>query len=420
MANLQQQYEVESKKIDEELYAIKVALHKLREVDSKLYEIKFRFETLTNVFLDGDPRKMRNLKNNVSFLPICKDIETNLFTYVIPYIRPTKERLDSALHRKYLKKDNLNLSIKLLREEISTVLKDSSYLQDYKSFNEALREPAKGLAEFSYDLLINVLEFRALKEKFLMVRFEKTLEFRELPETFLFSFIRTDLITITLFFRKVSSIALGSLNSHKTDSDMNGNSKHKTDINRVVLYNIVYSNLFNQEEDNICFQGKAEPFYINSKGMSGEDVEIQELIQVLRENQTRLNLPCMYPRLGVYQRYSSQIAEKIERMHRIENIGKKTMDELQEETLTEILKNYPEELIEAVDGKCIVCKKKFAMDKKSQRILPPLFIKIDTRKEKLGPVHVSCRQIWDDVKSNDLELVVKIECPDENDYFIPK
>lgn len=416
MINSQQRQDVGVKKLTDELINTNQALQKVREAEIKLHEIKFRLESFSGAFQENEQRKMKILKNSSSVLQAYKEFETIVLENILPNIRPSKTRIDPLIYKNYLKKENLISSIKVFRDEVSSILKDSQYLQNYKSFQEVFREPEKGLIEFPYEFLIGVLEFLAIKEKFLIIRFEKSFDFHELPETFFICFIRVDLIAITLTFRKISSTSAKAM-GQRIDTENNENDKNKAQGNKVVLFNIVYSNVFDHGSEKVNLHSKKEIFNIHWKCVSTDDEDIKSLVQVVKENQNRINLPCIYPSMAVFQRFSYYIAEKIEKLYKAYHVQINAKTDRLEEILTNIIKNYSEEFTESVAGKCFICKKKFAMDSKSQKMLPPLSIRVD-RKEKVGPGHLGCRKLFENIEGDEPQIVVKVDCSDESELFL--
>jgi len=414
MINSQQKPEISVKKLTDEIVNTSQALIKIREAEIKLHEIKFRLENLSNVFQENEQRKLKTLKSSSNVLQTYKEFETIILENILPIIRNSKTRIDPLLYRNYLKRESLVSSIKVFRDEVNSILKDSSCLQTYKNFQEVFRESEKGLIEFPYEFLIGVLEFLAIKEKFLIIRFDKSLEFHELPENFFLCFVRIDLITVTLTFKKVPN---SKVISRGNESDSIDNEKTKGQGNRVVLFNIVYSNVFDHSSEKVNLHSKKEAFNIHWKCVSTDDEDIKNLVQIVKENQSRINLPCIYPGMAVYQRFSYYISERIEKLYKTYNVQINAKTERLEEILTNIIKNYSEEFAECVAGKCFICKKKFAMDSKSQKLLPPLSIRVE-RKEKLGPGHIGCRKMLENLDGDEPQIIVKIDCSDESELFL--
>jgi len=418
MINSQQKQDISLKKITDEIINIKNALFKVKDAEVKLHEIKYRLESLSNVFQENEQRKLKILKSSSTVLQSYKDLETIILEQIFPLIRNSKTRVDPLLYRNYQRRESLINSIRGFKDEFSTLLKDPTYLQNYKSFQEVFRQPEKGLIEFPYEFLIGVLEFLAIKERLLMIRFEKSFDFHELPETFFICFVRLDLITITLSFRKISS-TFSKITGQKNEAETNENDKTKGEGNKVALYNIVYSNLFDQGLEKINLNSKKESLYIHWKCVPTDDEDIKNVVRIVKENQTKINLPCIYPGMTVFQRFSFYVTEKIEKYYKIQHVEINTKTDRLEGILTNILKGNSEEFTESVAGKCFICKRKFAMDSKSQKMLPPLSLSMRAdRKEKVGPVHIGCRKLFENIEGDEPQIVVKVDCSDESDLFL--
>ncbi len=409
--NSQKKPEELAKKIIEEIGNTNQALVKLKEAEVKLHEIKLKLEMVANIFQENDQRKLKMLKNSQTVLPIFKEFETLMVENILPNVRASKTRLDPALYRTFTQKEQFLSSVKVFRDEMSSVLKDSTTLQNYKTFQEAFRDPEKGMIEFPFEFITGVIDFVAMKERLLQIRFDKSFEFHELPETFFICLVRLDLITITLTLRKVQSFSQRV--GHQTEA---GESDKKGTGNRVALFNIVYSNLFDHG-DKVKIQSQKEPFHIFLKEMNAEDEDFKGLIQIIKENETRINLPCLYPSMVTFQRFSFYSMEKIERFYKNYRSVIDDKTERLEGILTSIIKTYPDEFTEAIAGKCFLCKKKFAMDSKSQKMLPPLMMKSE-RKEKIGVMHLGCRQMFENTEADEPQIIVRVDCPDESDLFL--
>lgn len=416
MINPQHKPDNENKKINDDLMIVNQALVKIREAESKLQEIKYRLEYIVNAFQDEQKRR-KIMKIGFNILPLYQTFEVILLNNILPVIRPSKARVDESLYRKFLQNDKLAGSLKIFKDEANTLLRDQSSYQDYRTFSEIFRESDKGLVEISYPHLTGVIEFLAHKEKFLLIRFENAQDFEELPESFFISFLRMDLITITLSFRKVPTQTSG-FSGPKVPLESTLSDKPSSDGSKVVLYNIVYSNLFDRGAGKSISRAKNNFLYMNWKCVSINDPDVKSLVDVLKENQDNINIPCIYPSMGIFQRFSCYISERIEKQVKLYRAQIQSKKEVQEEILTQILKNYPDELAESIEGKCFICSNKFAIDPKLQRMLPPLAIKSETRKDKKGPTHIACKKMYENIETEGPQVLVKIDVSDDNDYFL--
>jgi hypothetical protein len=110
---------------------------------------------------------------------------------------------------------------------MNTVSLDSSVYRDYKAFKTTFANKEKFLVEFSYKALLKMLDEYQDSDKGILIRFEKSTDFKNLPETFFFSFLRIDLITMTLIFKKSPFQAKSNSMTKMVDIDELGHQREE-------------------------------------------------------------------------------------------------------------------------------------------------------------------------------------------------
>ena len=417
----------EVRKIQEEILSVEKALLGLKEAENKLIDIKYKLEYMVNAFQNSDLKKIKFIKDNLtSFIPYEK-FEEILFKLVVPAIKPSRTRIDTALYKKYLQNQNQMASLKTFRDEYSAVLQDSSMYKNSKIFSGVLTNSnEKAFFEIPYESLVKILEGFFNWDKGLLIRFEKSMEFKDLPETFSFSYVRIDLITINLTFRKIvsSTPKVGLMGGNIVNGD---DDSSKIDQNKVTLVNIVYSHVFDTGSSSRA-QEKVEPFYFNLEKVRMDDPEIQELIQVLQQNQHRIVLPCLYPSMAIFQRFSCYVSERVEGLYKNMQMIAKDKDLRDNNNpskfLGMIVKQSLDEFVKATENRCDACKKKFAMDSQYQKMLPPVIIKSEgqrgeSRGERPKYQHIECKRVYKSIDTGGAgpQIIVEIDCSDENAFL---
>jgi len=400
---------IDLKKAQGYLASVDKALVELRDAESKLQEMRYKLELMVNVFQSQDQKKMKLMKDSINPLATYEKFEDIILKNVLPVIKPSKTRIDPILYQKYMKTQHLNTSLKVYRDEVASIFQDLSIYKDFKAFSNVFAKSEKAMLDISYDLLLNTLRTLAQVEKGLLIRFDKSLEFIYLPETFYICFVRLDLITVTLTFRKVPDQKLDSM---KNEENL---TTEKVDRNKVNLVNTVYSNIF---DGGITSQSqkKSEPFYFFPEEFKVEDPEIKELVEMIQQNQHRIILPCIYPNMVVFQRFSHHMGEKIETINKV-LFKEKDNHSNQSKILAMILRQNPEEFVATIENRCVLCRKKFIMDSQYQKMLPPLYMsKGETKGEKPKSFHLECRKIY---KGDSIapQVIVEVDCSDESSLF---
>jgi len=402
MSQYQQGKDVKS--INDELDKINKGLEKVKEAETKLYQIKALLELLTNPKEKSEqkPAKYYSALASQTFL----EFENIFLKGIFPNLQNLSFKSDPIAFRNFTAKEKFNKSVEVLKDDVKTVYKDSISYQDLRSFQEAFQDTKKALFEFSYEFLTRVLDFIAIKEKLLIVRFEKSTDFAELPEIFFISCIRLDLMTITLTFRKTRS-PFNKYGSQKNGLGNQEPEKMSADRDRVALFNVVYSNVFDQPKDKLKLNTTSSNENLNIIWKTSlDDPDVKNLLQVLKENLGRINLPCIYPNMAVYQRFSSFMFERIEKISNHFHAQKD--DKILENILNYVLKIHPEEFSFSINGKCVLCNKRFAMDSKFQKLLPPISVKFE-KNEKAATAHLGCRKRLESIKGDGPQVLINVE-----------
>jgi len=403
MAIPQYQQGKDVKSLNEELTKINKSLDKVKEAETKLHQIKALLELLNNP-KDKNEQKTAKYYSSLVF-QAYEDFENIFVKGIFPSLQHVSFKSDPVAFRNFSAREKFNNSLEVYKDDLKVVYKDSVSFQDLRSFQEVFQDSKKALFEFSYEFLTRVLDFIAIKEKLLIVRYEKAADFAELPEMFYISCIRLDLMTITLTFRKIRS-PLNKYGSQKNGIGNQESEKAGAERDRVGLFNVVYSNIFDQPKDRLKLNnGNSENLNIIWK-TSLDDADVKSLLQVLKENYSRISLPCIYPNMAVYQRFSSFMFERIEKISN--HFHTQRDDKILENILNYVLKIHPEEFSFSINGKCILCNKRFAMDSKFQRLLPPISVKFE-KNEKAATAHLGCRKRLETVKGDGPQVVINIE-----------
>ena len=87
------------------------------------------------------------------------------------------------------------------------------------------------MIQMKYELLINQIQFLAQKDGLLIVKFDKSSNFEDLPDPFHICLVRSDLLCITISIKKVK----------KSEEDI----KNKM----IAIFNVSYSGLFDGDSD---------------------------------------------------------------------------------------------------------------------------------------------------------------------------
>jgi len=403
--NSQNLQESDKKRAIEYLAGLDKTLGDLKEAEVKLQDLKYKLEFMVNVFQSSDSRKQKMVKDSVNLLGIYEKFEEIILKNVLPSIKPIKPQTNPALYQKYTKNQHLYSSLKVYRDEIASTFQDSSVYKDFKAYSNVFSKSEKGSMEISYDVLLSTLKSLGQIESGLLIRFDKSLDFNELPETFIFCFIRADLITITLTFRKAP------LQELKNESEA-----VQTDKNKVNLVNTVYSNLFDGGVTSQC--QKREQFYLFPPEFRfpNDPPQIIELKQVIQQNQHRVGLPCIYPNMSVFQRFSHHTGERIESIYKMIAKEKDNRESNQTKIIAMILKQFPDEFTTVIENKCGICRKRFILDSSYQKMLPPLHYSKEQRGERLKILHLECKKIY---KNDNLapQVIVEVDCSDESSLF---
>ena len=390
---------VSLKDIQDEIMATDRALNELKDIEANLYRIKYQLELVVNLFQGGNQRKFKVKNESLNPLPIYEKVEQSLLN-ILPVLKPSKIRIDNSTYQKYLRNQSVNASFKVFKDEIMSVSQDVNVYKDYKTFSTIFGRTEKGFFEINYDVLLDILQNFAKLDKGILIRFEKTVEFYQLPETFYLCFVRIDLITITLTFRKVpdQDAEVGIVNRK-----------------RVTIINVVYSHVFDTNS-TAKLQKKSEPFYLVSDKARLNDPEIRDLVEVLQQNLYKISLPCLYPELAVFQRHSSFMGEWIESAWRATLKDRKTVEQDdQRKILSTIFKHIPDSFVRAMESTCTLCQSRFITDSQYQKLLPPLYMKNTQKTER--PIHIECRKFYKGVDSDGPQIVVEIDCTDETNLF---
>jgi len=361
-------------KVEKDYKDVCHALAKIKDVERYLIDLKLKSETLLQqasfCILQRNLKALRPQKPEGMLFGFT-EIEKIFFQTVLPVLQPGRLSDDKAYKRNF-QNEVLQKSGKIFREEASLVLKDQEALKNLQGFKRDFLEQEIGMIEISYALLMEALDqYISEKEKYLMIRYEKSLKYEDLPEIFFISLIKIDLLTITICCRKVP----------------------KSSEEKIVIFNLTYSTLFDRGV-SAKFPKQRQWINIVKKPYMNSDPTMQGLLHVLNIHYDKLNLPCVYPRLGVYQAFSTYVMEKLEQVCRVYASNLRSNEERKvfiTQVLNMILKRYPDELTEALEKSCIYCHRKFAKEGSQQKLIPCTLI----RNDKAGCLHLTCKKVLD-------------------------
>jgi len=412
---------VESKTMREYVLTFENALQSLKEAETKLHEIKFSLDSIVQAFCLSDPRRQRqyreSLKDSLNSMESFKRLEDNILKNVIPYIKFSRTRVEPAKYQKHIQAQNLNLSLKIFRDETQTVLQDQTMFKNFKAFREIYKTPERTYFDISYDALLKHFNTVAESEKAVLLRFEKSLEYNELPEIFYICFVRVDLITTNLVFRKVPP-HLQTEPGKKEDGENGHTDSIKPDQNKVTLVNVTYSHIFDGSSST-QFQKKPEQFYV-TPDLTREDArlrdqEIRDLLEMIQQNHQRVNLPVLYSSMSVFQRHTNILQERLENYIRMIMKDKEHKEENQMKVLNIMMKQGADDFVGNLENRCSMCKARFIMDSQYQRLLPSLKAS-DLKIDRIKYLHTDCKKIFKR-ESNAPQIIVEVDCGDDSNSF---
>ena len=426
MNSISQSIATESKTMREYVVTFDNALLSLREAESKLHEIKYNLDSMVQAFCYSDVRRQKqykeSMKDSLNTMESYKRLEDIIMKNVVPLIKFSRTRVEPARYQKYLAGQNLATSLRIFRDETSTVLQDQTMYKNFKAFREIYKTPERTYFDISYEALLK--HFDSLKrdeeEKSILLRFEKSLEYSELPEIFYICYVRVDLITTTLVFRKVPP-NLQTDFGKKEDGENGHTEGGKVDKNKVTLINVTYSHIFDGQPPT-QFQKKSEPFYLlpdlTAEDKRLQDPEIRELIEVIQQNAHRVSLPVLCSSMSVYQRHTHIFQERLENYVKMvhKTFEKKEQREANQiKILNIIMKQSSEEFMSNLENKCGMCNARFNLDSQYQKLLPPLKA-TDLKNERFKALHTDCRKIFKR-ESAAPQIIVEVDCSDDTNTF---
>jgi len=388
-------------RIEKEHEEVVRALAKIKETERLLADVKHRMEYMAlfanNSIVKRDLKLYKQSKNEFNAFPSFLDAEKILMRAVVPYIKINRNFSEDQQYKRFMANEVLSNSVKIFKEETQLQLKDPHELKNYKSFLRAYEPHAIGMIDISYKQLEKSLEFFVVqKGGFLMIRFEESSKYEDLPDIFFICLVRIDLLTITICCRKIPP---------------RGNKAENEEEDMIVLFNIVYSNLFDPGQ-NLKFPNQVKPIFVMTKHINENDTALQNLLHLIKKNYDRLAIPCMYPSYGMYQSLSQYVMDKLEMIWKNNSAqlrSKEDKEKYIEQVLSTLTKKYPDEMVEAFDGKCMLCKRKFTHESEMQRMVPAILIRYGPNNEKHGPFHVSCKKLTESKESEEPKVTVEVD-----------
>ncbi len=419
--------QTESKTMREYVATFDNALLSLREAESKLHEIKYNLDSMVQTYCHSDTRRQKQYRESMKDLDTMGSyarLEEIILKNVVPLIKFSRTRVEPARYQKYLSSQNLSTSLKIFRDETATVLQDQTMYKNFKAFREIYKTPERTYFDISYDALIKYFSDGygpKTTDKAILIRFEKSLEYSELPEIFYICYVRVDLITVTLVFRKIPPHL--QTDSGKKEDGENGHTEGgKIDKNQVTLINVTYSHIFDGQPPTE-FQKKPDPFYLfpdfaPEDDNRQKDPEILELLEMIQQNAHRVSLPVLCSSMSVYQRHTHILQERLEnyiRMIQKTFEKKERREEHQKTILNIIMKQGSDEFMSNLENKCGMCHSRFSLDSQYQKLLPPIKVS-DKKNDRLNILHSDCRKILKR-ESNAPQIIVEVDCSDDNNTF---